>query len=53
MRLPSLDGFRPTSDSLIAFSIALIEDLSYGCTVSRRASGAEIVASWFSGVIAP
>src|SRR5271165_81908 len=26
--LPSLEGFRPTSDSLIAFSIDLIEDLS-------------------------
>src|SRR5271166_33568 len=26
--LPSLEGFRPTSDSLIAFSIALIEALS-------------------------
>src|SRR6185312_1962375 len=51
--LPSFDGVRPTSDSLIAFSIALIDDLSYGWTVSRRASGAEIVESWFNGVIAP
>ena len=43
IRLPSFDGVRPTSDSRIAFSIALIEDLSYGVTVSRRASEAEIV----------
>ena len=28
--LPSLFGVRPRSDSMIAFSIALIEDLSYG-----------------------
>ena len=53
MMLPSLDGLSPTSDSLIAFSIALIDDLSYGCTVMSRASGTEIVASWFSGVAAP
>ena len=51
--LPSLEGVRPRSDSMIAFSIALIEDLSYGWIVSSRASGAEIVASWFSGVSAP
>ena len=53
MRLPSLDGFSPRSDSRIAFSIAFIELLSYGCTVSSRASGAEIVASCLSGVGAP
>ena len=43
----------PMSDSRIARSIALTEFLSYGCTVSRRASGAETVASCFSGVIVP
>lgn len=51
--LPSLFGVRPTSDSMIAFSIALIEVLSNGWTDSRRASGAEIVASCLSGVEAP
>ena len=40
IRLPSLDGVRPMSDSRIARSIALIELLSYGWTVSSRASGA-------------
>src|SRR3954451_12940053 len=53
IRRPSLFGVRPMSDSMIAFSIALIELWSYGCTVSRRASGALIVASCFSGVGAP
>ena len=38
---------------MIARSIALIEVLSYGWTVSIRASGAEIVASCLSGVAAP
>ncbi len=51
--LPSLFGVRPMSDSRIARSIAFTEFLSYGCTVSRRASGAETVASCLSGVIAP
>ena len=53
MIVPSLFGVRPTSDSMIAFSIALIEALSYGWTVSSRASGALIVASCLSGVSAP
>ena len=34
---------------MIPFSIALIDDLSYGVTVSRRASLAEIEASCLSG----
>ena len=38
---------------MIAFSIALIEDLSKGWTVSSRASGAWIVASCLSGVVVP
>ena len=38
---------------MIARSMFLIELLSYGWTVSSRASGAETVASCFSGVIAP
>jgi hypothetical protein len=41
------------SDSMIARSIALIDDWSYGWTESRRTSGAEIVASCLSGVGAP
>ena len=53
MSWPSLDGVSPTSDSMIARSIALIEFLSYGCTVSSRASAAWIVASCLSGVCAP
>src|SRR5215210_5044633 len=50
---PSFDGVRPTSDSRIAFSIALIEFLSYGVIVRRRASLAEICESCLSGVTAP
>ena len=50
---PSLLGVSPMSDSRIAFSIALIELLSYGWTVSSRASGALSVASCLSGVWAP
>ena len=38
---------------MIARSIVLIELLSYGWTVSSRASGALIVDICFSGVIAP
>jgi hypothetical protein len=50
---PSLEGVSPTSDSRIAFSIALIEFLSYGVIVSSRASLAEICESCFSGVVVP
>ena len=50
---PSLFGVSPTSDSRIARSMFLIELLSYGWTVSSRASGAETVASCLSGVCAP
>ena len=50
---PSFEGVSPTSDSRIDFSIALIEFLSYGVMVSRRASVAEICASCLSGVTAP
>ena len=50
---PSLFGVRPTSDSRIARSMFLIEFLSYGWTVSSRASGAETVASCLSGVWVP
>ena len=53
IRLPSLFGVSPTSDSRIARSIALIELLSYGWIVSSRASGALIVASCLSGVAVP
>ena len=51
--LPSLFGVSPTSDSMIAFSIALSELLSYGVTVSRRASLVATLESWLSGVSAP
>jgi hypothetical protein len=53
MIVPSLFGVRPRSDSMIARSIAFSELLSYGWTVSIRASGAEIVDSCRSGVTAP
>ena len=53
IRFPSLPGVSPTSDSRIARSIALIEVLSYGWTVSMRASGAVTVASCLSGVDVP
>src|SRR5207244_2846231 len=39
--------------SASTFSIAPITLLSYGCTTSRVGSGAESVASWLSGVLAP
>src|SRR5215210_4624339 len=48
--LPSLFGVNPMSDSRIAFSICLIEFLSYGVIVSSRASVAETCDSWLSGV---
>ena len=50
---PSLLGVRPRSDSMIAFSTAVMMLRSYGCTVSRRGSGALMVASWLSGVRVP
>ncbi len=53
MTLPSLFGVRPMSASMIAFSIAGIADLSYGVSVSSRASLAATLASWLSGVSAP
>jgi len=53
MTRPSLLGVSPTSDSMIAFSMALIDDASYGWTVIRRASGTLTVASCLTGVIAP
>jgi len=52
-RLPSFDGLSPRSDERIAFSIAVIDDLSYGEIVSIRGSGALIVAICRSGVCAP
>src|SRR5262249_43053791 len=53
IRLPSLDGVRPMSDSWIDFSIAPIALLSNGVTVSSRASLAATLASCLSGVWAP
>ncbi len=53
MILPSLDGFRPTPESEIAFSSSFIVEGSNGWTVSSRASGALIVASERSGVATP
>ncbi len=51
--LPSLDGVRPRSDSMIARSICLIADGSNGWIVSMRGSGTLIVAMFFSGVGVP
>jgi hypothetical protein len=53
INLPSFDGVSPRSDSMIAFSICLIELGSNGCTVSILGSGTLIVASCFSGVFVP
>ena len=53
MSLPSFSGLSPRSELWIAFSMAPITLLSYGCTTSRVGSGAESVASWLSGVLAP
>ena len=38
---------------MMAFSTAFMADLSYGVTVIRRGSGAEIVAICLSGVTVP
>src|SRR5581483_5773959 len=48
--LPSFEGWRPRSDSMIVFSIVLICDGSKGWIVSMRGSGTLIVASCFSGI---
>ena len=53
MSTPSLDGLTPRSLFLIAFSMAAMEPLSYGCTVIIRGSGTWKEASWFSGVCVP
>ena len=53
MTLPSLFGVSPTSDSLIAFSIALERTLVVGRDVSSRASAAATLESWLSGVSVP
>jgi hypothetical protein len=53
MILPSFDGVRPRSDSMIAFSIAFRELGSKGWTVNIRGSGTLIVESWLSGVAVP
>jgi hypothetical protein len=51
--LPSLIGLSPSPAERIAFSTGPMFDLSQTCTDSRRGSGAETVAIWFSGVCAP
>ncbi len=53
MTLPSLLGLSPRSDSMMAFSTAFIDDLSYGVIVIRRGSGAATVAICLSGVETP
>jgi hypothetical protein len=53
MRMPSLLGLRPRSDSMMAFSMLFMAVLSYGWTVSIRGSGAATLASCFSGVEVP
>ena len=50
---PSFEGVRPRSDSRMPFSTAFMSWRSNGCTVSRRASGAWTVATWFSGSRVP
>ena len=51
--LPSLLGLTPRSESRMAFSMAFIEDLSYGVMMIVRASGFWNDASCCSGVGAP
>ena len=53
IRLPSLPGVSPRSEDMMAFSMLGIEDLSYGCTTSKLASGAERLAICLRGVGAP
>ena len=51
--LPSLVGFTPRSESRMAFSIAAIAPMSYGATMTTRASGTVKDASCCSGVGVP
>ena len=37
----------------MAFSMTGASDLSNGCTVSIRGSGAATIATWLSGTLAP
>ena len=53
MIAPSLVGLTPRSESRIARSMASIADLSYGVSVSIRASTTWKDASWLTGVGAP
>ena len=50
---PSTIGLRPRPAVRIAFSTALTFDRSQTCTDSIRGSGAETVATWLSGMLAP
>ena len=53
IRFPSLFGVAPMSDCMMAFSMAGMAVLSYGCTTSMVDSGAEIPARDLRGVGAP
>ena len=53
MTTPSLFGLTPRSLSRIDRSIAPIDDLSNGWTMTIRGSGMLNEASWFSGVWVP
>ena len=53
IKAPWVAGLRPRSASRMAFSMAWVSDLSNGCTVSNRASGAATMATWLSGIELP
>lgn len=53
MTRPSLEGVTPRSDFMMAFSMAAMALVSYGCTTTDRESGAEMPAMVFKGVMAP
>jgi hypothetical protein len=53
MMLPSLVGIRPSSEVMIAFSIAERAFLSHGVIPSRRVSMTWIEAIWLTGTFVP
>ena len=53
MMSPVVDGFRPRSDSRIAFSTFWIIGFSHGCTLIVRASSSDRFATWLSGTGEP
>ena len=53
MTFPSLFGLTESSDFWMAFSISGSTDRSHGWMMTSRASGIEMVATWFRGTLFP